>query len=884
MDYLPPNCVFSLPRHRVGAGYLAFPALITVMLFLLPKFTLKSSRIVRAQYRLFEIWSPNSTQRPYYPGVRHPDHRAGLLDEANYLRCDGHLGRFDPTSCPQFFSSEMPWLGFIKNFPQPDLVEFSSTPLEWEPSGLNSLRGYMRTDYLHRLHQRQQSITETMNSLARIQQVHFALWEQRPTRDDDVLDDLNTTYLTYGQAVDWMAKAHRSLKQQDAWNRMAAALLRDIDHPIKPTDVKILHADDSLMGIWLNGTLEMDGLRLLHHQVPCFVLSEVSSEEDHKRAQAGVIYEDFVVRTPMEWASSDLNLYHEAPAKAGFRLLDTDIDVGIATSVPEFPPLDYIRASPTVQAAQGKLDKAAAPAPNDPVLGDKDELIPPVIATPGAGSSTHWIESSLEDRHTPCFEQIGSRRVRSVSGTCFFDRIHHRFLYFNEDPEIPSNYKANPEVWGQPVGIRHFVLMDGRIISEHRDLSVWMYRTERPERFDEGRKYTRRHSPGRPVEGSDGRHRSRSPFQRPSRYSRRARGDFYRPAEDIFRSPPRQEYRADSRQSPRRWNSRSRSRGRSRERPRREYRLRRSEERERPSDRPVLEQRLARLPSSRSRSPLFKRSNSLSSYKSSREPTPLPIENPLPLSVTPQPIPSPVASRHEDQEEDLPDAMTPPPPEVPSASTSTIPAPFVFPAQDPETVASLTELFPAASVAPVEVAENVEARTLSRFLILWNLPTYYIWQHVVNWVCSVLPHIGDPHLKCIVRTNESGFQIFWMKFLTKEGAQRFRGVVQGLRLGADETRVSCDFVKLDEYNGANGRSSDRWTAKGLSHDRSLLEGYTDRYCRPTPALPSLLSRLTMDMENPSSIPLIERLSKSSRRRRNNRLAKEEVDTPDGEAL
>ncbi|KJA23730.1 hypothetical protein HYPSUDRAFT_201158 [Hypholoma sublateritium FD-334 SS-4] len=452
MDFPHRSGVFSFPRHRAGSGYMAFPALIAAMLFLLPKFSLMASRFVRAQYRLFEIWSPNSMQRPFYPGLRDPDHRVGLLEEEDYVRCDGHLGRFDPTSCPQFFSPETPWLGFIKNFMQPGLVEFSIAPNEWEPSAQNVLKGYMRTDYLHRLHQRQQEITNTMNSLARMEQVHQTLWERRPTRDDDVLDDLNTTYLMYEQAVDWMAKAHRSLKHQDAWNRMAAALLRDLDHPIEPYDVKILRADDSLMGVWLNGTSEMDGLRLLHHKVPCFILNEVSSEEDRKRAQNSPILENFVDRTSVEWMASDLNLYHKVPEKAQFKLLNSEMDVGIATSIPEYPLSDYLRASPTVQALRERAVEADAPAPNEPVLSSKDELIPPTIVAPGVGSWSHWIEATLEDHHTPCFEQIGSRRICTVSGTCYFDRSHRRFLYFDDEPVIPSNYKANPEVWGQPCG------------------------------------------------------------------------------------------------------------------------------------------------------------------------------------------------------------------------------------------------------------------------------------------------------------------------------------------------------------------------------------------------------------------------------------------------
>lgn len=153
--------------------------------------------------------------------------------------------------------------------------------------------------------------------------------------------------------------------------------------------------------------------------------------------------------------------------------------------------------------------------------------------------------------------------------------------------------------------------------------------------------------------------------------------------------------------------------------------------------------------------------------------------------------------------------------------------------------------------------------------MLWNLPTYYIWQHVVTWVCSILPLIDDPYLGRIVRTNESGFQIFWMQFRTVEGAQRFRGVVQGLLLGPDETRINCDFVKQDEFNGAGGRSSDQWTHKGLTHNRSLLEAFSDSFCRPAVAEPSLLSRLTMTPQDPSAVPLIARLSKSARRRQNN---------------
>lgn len=159
---------------------------------------------------------------------------------------------------------------------------------------------------------------------------------------------------------------------------------------------------------------------------------------------------------------------------------------------PEYPSSNYLCASPTVQATRGQTVEAATPVPNEPVLSKEEEFIPPAIVAPGAGSWTHWIEATLEDRHTPCFEQIGTRRIRTVEGTCYFNRSRCRFLYFDDEPAIPSNYKAIPRVWGQPIGIRH---INGRVVSDYCDMSMWMYRTEMPEHFDEGRVYTRARSP-----------------------------------------------------------------------------------------------------------------------------------------------------------------------------------------------------------------------------------------------------------------------------------------------------------------------------------------------------------------------------------------------------
>lgn len=195
----------------------------------------------------------------------------------------------------------------------------------------------------------------------------------------------------------------------------------------------------------------------------------------------------------------------------------------------------------------------------------------------------------------------------------------------------------------------------------------------------------------------------------------------------------------------------------------------------------------------------------------------------------------------------------------------------------PEAMESLRELFPPATTTPVRVEETLVAKANSKFLVLWNLPNYYLWQHVIEWVHRVRSLIGNPAIERIIRTNESGFQIFWMKFKHPYGALRFRGLISGHQLQGDEARICCDFVPLDEYNGANGMSSDRWESNALSYNRSLSAPYSDQYCAPAIAGPSLLARLgaVVDIDMDAKKP-----SRGSRRRKN---FSKKLNTADGGA-
>ena len=195
-----------------------------------------------------------------------------------------------------------------------------------------------------------------------------------------------------------------------------------------------------------------------------------------------------------------------------------------------------------------------------------------------------------------------------------------------------------------------------------------------------------------------------------------------------------------------------------------------------------------------------------------------------------------------------------------NASSAMVVAP-TFPERDSNALIALQELFPAATEAPVALIEDLDERASSRCLLIWNLPVYYLWENVIRWTKGVLQRIGNPKLERIVRTNESGFQIFWLKFRTPEAAQRFRGLIYGHLLQIDGTRVYCDFIDQNDYNGANGRSSDYWSPQGLSHGRAITDAFSNEYTTPMDAAPSLLARLTMTLDASPEVPLVARLSK-----------------------
>ena len=94
-------------------GYDHLPLVDDSLSFNLPRFRQHSGQLVAVGHRIWELWSPNSAQVAFYPGVPPTNFQLCLPSDETQRRYDGHLGRHDYTVSPQLLSEEHPWRGFI---------------------------------------------------------------------------------------------------------------------------------------------------------------------------------------------------------------------------------------------------------------------------------------------------------------------------------------------------------------------------------------------------------------------------------------------------------------------------------------------------------------------------------------------------------------------------------------------------------------------------------------------------------------------------------------------------------------------------------------------------------------------------------------------------
>ncbi|KAF8176555.1 hypothetical protein BJ912DRAFT_1063872 [Pholiota molesta] len=884
------------------AGYACVPVLYDALSYWLPPFNLASSRIVAVGKRMWELWSPNSSTLAYYPGLKGPEFNLGVESEEQYRRCDGHLGRFDPTISPQILIPSKLWYPFVRRSADPaQYPEFSPFLSVWQQDSSS-----VDASFVPKLARRVVEVMDRLESWRRTADTHPVLWNARPSRPnkDDVLE--LAACREFPAALDLYSRIQRGTKLASAWCRMAHSLHLHPPGPPYNADTVVV-ADDTLMGAWINGTSEEEGRWLLKLRVPCYIIHEQDTEIDYHHAERAPRRMSFFSGTTAADLAANTNPLDMAVIRNGGRLMDIEEDLWMANSVPPSLWRDRVRSSTHGQGWKG--GKYAFPGGIKPApFSERDgHIIPPAVIAVGTGPGkwSSWKED-VTDEGDLCFTKMGKTSAKLNSGKVWFDRTNRRILKFESRPSVPRFYSADEEVFGIPAPQVVFreEMNEGRY--RMHGASTWIYKFKDPKRENVGREFQpearrpvldtnqemdvdsesdgsfilapprlatppppsreRRYSPPRRSpsirrRSPSPRRRSPSPRRRtpsvrrrsPSqrRYSRDRsmdgspiRGRQYS-RDRSMGVPSLRDHRAPSSaryqgaRTSSSWNADREWRHRSRSRSFRYSRSPRSPSHDYDS-RPRTRRRLRSPSRGRSAGPSRHRSSSRSrSYSPARSP----LASPGPRSpVHYRRSPSRSLSRGRSVE---PHAATRSSEGVIASDENT--AVVATRTVRPVDLERMRALFPEPPPPRFATLREIGPGGQSSILAISNLPVYYLWIDVLSWLRDALTLVNRPRIDRVLRTLEDGYQVFWIKMRTPTDASTLRGLLAGRRV-SDSPFLRVDFVDGNVYSSRCTLYRDAWSP---SHGMELENRLEYR--------PTALDRMkVVPLEHrPASMPLVD---------------------------
>lgn len=305
------------------------PSILSAMSFNLLQLPRVSSRLVRTNGRTFELWSPNSSQLPFLPGVFRSDFFPEVPRNPSERRYDGHVGVHDCLYVPQYLRQDVGHWPFMRRITQVGSDNYAAAafaPLVdyWEDAGPNTLAGQLDPAFIDRLSALSRELQARMLALRPLLSATSVTWENRPAFATVASIEMLRRVRYWDEAVDLGVALQRNLWEMEAWvlfvgqrktwNALNLCALRN-------TTMEV--ADEQYIGRWVNGTSEEVVLRYMHSRIPCFVVHEYQSDE---MPRTGVrTFQNFLQNTEVEALLSDMNPYQQIARRAG--LLDS-ITVG----------------------------------------------------------------------------------------------------------------------------------------------------------------------------------------------------------------------------------------------------------------------------------------------------------------------------------------------------------------------------------------------------------------------------------------------------------------------------------------------------------------------------------------------------------------------------
>jgi hypothetical protein len=327
--------VYSTPRLRSYHGYEDAPLVDDGFVWKLPNGGRYFGREVQAGGKRYELWSPNSLQTPYYPGVR-PQASRLVLGTKTQRRADGQLGRFVPTLSPQYFDTRRPWLAFL---PSPlvviddDDAAYTLVHEVWTSEPDSGFRGRLDPFFVQRLVEVNSKLDREINDRSRVRHTRTLLWNDHPkdpwTSTIEALGKVDS----FEDAVDLVRDIQHGLLEKRAWVKMALAWIQGGGSLEKLKTGSIIPANNDYMGAWAHEITELDLYFLLTQAaVPCYFVHELTDGEPPSELVAPNFTRWTPIESRLDPGGCEYNQFASASANGLFTTSEgTLVTVGVPT-------------------------------------------------------------------------------------------------------------------------------------------------------------------------------------------------------------------------------------------------------------------------------------------------------------------------------------------------------------------------------------------------------------------------------------------------------------------------------------------------------------------------------------------------------------------------
>ncbi|KAJ6611810.1 hypothetical protein B0H10DRAFT_2223729 [Mycena sp. CBHHK59/15] len=295
--------------------------------FELRQFPNLNSRFIYHDERKFELWSPNSTQTPFYPGRRSSTFLPSDPIPSPQRRYDGHAGKHDCLYVPQYARKDTMHWPFMRRIPavgpeDPRLPMFAPFTDQWETRGVG---GGLRLAFVNRLSTINGELENQMLVLRPQLSPLSGTWDSRPKFPMEVHIRALLNLRVWEAAVDQGVAVQRGLREKEAWieyltirfHQRASGL--DLPQLLR---LEMQPAKEEFMGVWVNGCSEETVLRFMAAQIPCFIIHESQGGWEPVPPNTCI---GFLTGTDISVLLSDLSPYQHIARQQG--LLDNLVKV-----------------------------------------------------------------------------------------------------------------------------------------------------------------------------------------------------------------------------------------------------------------------------------------------------------------------------------------------------------------------------------------------------------------------------------------------------------------------------------------------------------------------------------------------------------------------------